>query len=156
MKPCWRPWRKRSLRSLLLTSLGGLSTAATRSRFTTYEYRCKRARPFPTLSDEDLSGRLKKRPQSRGFPPFLVPHHLGEDLEGLLPPQCGEPAVLDLCLYGHAYEDGYTHAGGHALLYSLYALELHSLRRHHTPLLQLALELASVGATRLRSLWQQD
>ena len=38
---CWRRWKRRSLRSLLLMPLGGLSTAATRSRSSTYEYRCK-------------------------------------------------------------------------------------------------------------------
>jgi transposase len=37
----WRPWRRCSQRSVLLTPLGGLSTAATRSRFSTYEHRCK-------------------------------------------------------------------------------------------------------------------
>src|SRR5215218_6360703 len=41
MKPCWRRWRRRSLRSVLLMPLGGLTTAVTRSRFSTYEYRCK-------------------------------------------------------------------------------------------------------------------
>ena len=51
-----------------------------------------------------------------------MPHHLGEDLEGLLPPQGGELAVLDLCLHGHAYEDGDAHTSSHALLYGLYAL----------------------------------
>jgi len=39
-KPCWRRWRRRSLKSVLLMRPGGLSTAATRSRFSTYEYRC--------------------------------------------------------------------------------------------------------------------
>src|SRR5215208_2116527 len=41
MKPCWRRWRRRSLRSVLLMPLGGLTTAVTRSRFSTYEYRGK-------------------------------------------------------------------------------------------------------------------
>src|SRR5215208_3574574 len=43
MKPCWRRWRRRSLRSVLLMPLGGLTTAVTRSRFSTYEYRCKKS-----------------------------------------------------------------------------------------------------------------
>jgi transposase len=35
-----RRWRRRSLKSLLVMLLGGLTTAVTKSRFSTYEYRC--------------------------------------------------------------------------------------------------------------------
>jgi len=38
---CLRRWRRRSLRSPLPTPQGGSTTAATRSRFSTYEYRCE-------------------------------------------------------------------------------------------------------------------
>jgi transposase len=38
--PCWKRWRRRSLKSPLLTPLDGSVIAATRSRFSTYEYRC--------------------------------------------------------------------------------------------------------------------
>src|SRR5215208_6783680 len=41
MKLYWRRWRRRSLRSLLLMPRGGSTTAATRSRFSIYECRCK-------------------------------------------------------------------------------------------------------------------
>jgi transposase len=41
MKPYWRRWRRRSPRSLLLMPLDGSITAATRSKSSTYEYRCK-------------------------------------------------------------------------------------------------------------------
>ena len=44
---CWQRWRRRSVRSPLLTPLGGLSTAVTSSRFSTYEYRCKKPAPTP-------------------------------------------------------------------------------------------------------------
>jgi transposase len=37
---CWRRWRRHSPRSPLLTLLDGSLIAATRSRFSTYEYRC--------------------------------------------------------------------------------------------------------------------
>jgi hypothetical protein len=43
-KLSWRRWRRRSLRSLLLTPLGGSITVATRLRFSTYECRCKTLR----------------------------------------------------------------------------------------------------------------
>src|SRR5215204_2301584 len=41
MKPSSKQWRRRSPRSPLLTSPDGSIIAATRSRFSTYEYRCK-------------------------------------------------------------------------------------------------------------------
>ena len=36
-------WRRRSLKSRLVMPLGGLTTAVIKSRFSTYEYRCKDA-----------------------------------------------------------------------------------------------------------------
>jgi len=41
MKHFLRRWRRRSLKSVLMTLLNGLTTVVTRSRFSTYEYRCK-------------------------------------------------------------------------------------------------------------------
>src|SRR5918912_1389548 len=41
MKPCWKRWRRRSVRSPLLTPLDGSVIAAMRLRFSTYEHRCQ-------------------------------------------------------------------------------------------------------------------
>ena|SRR3712207_3988458 len=64
---------------------------------------------------EDLPSRLQERRQRGGLPPLLVPDHLGENLERLLPPQRSELAILKLCTHRHAWQDGDTHARGHAL-----------------------------------------
>jgi len=53
---CWRRWRRRFLRSLLLMPPGGLTTAVTRSRFSTCECRCRSAslRTAPLLDEDYL------------------------------------------------------------------------------------------------------
>src|SRR5687767_3758465 len=80
---------------------------------------------------EDLPSRIQERPQRGGLPPLLVPDHLSEDLEGLLPPQRSELAALKLYVHRHARQYRDAHTRCHALLDGLYALELHLLRGHH-------------------------
>src|SRR5918998_3762659 len=105
---------------------------------------------------ERFSTCLQERSKRGGFPPTFVPRHLRENLEGLLPPQRGELACLQLRTYRDVWQDGDTHPGRDALFHGLYALELHRLRRQYAGRAELALELSPVGAPRLWCLRQQN